>query len=169
MNKLIALIVLLLIAGGGLYYYRNSMMATSAVSNSGSTGYSVGNQVSSGSSSTASTGETPTGIGSAGKILFSSTADAANAFLIYPGELTAQAKTAVENFTMKTLSQADGSVQITLTPKDSEEKLQTYIIKSGEKLYFVEKFMGDDSPEKDTNLKDDFGVVVDADGYVVTK
>jgi len=44
---------------------------------------------------------------------------------------------------------------------------QTFIVKPGYKLYFVEKSRGDDVGGVDANFGDDKGVLVDLNGYVV--
>jgi hypothetical protein len=101
------------------------------------------------------------------KNLFSQSPDYASAAQIFPGALSDKAKLYIENYDMKTQTASDGVTQITLTPKEKGEGIQTYQIKSGQTLYFIEKYPGDDTKEVDKNLKDDYGVIVDAQGYII--
>ena len=48
-----------------------------------------------------------------------------------------------------------------------EYKDQVYTVKTGEKLYFIEKFLQDDQNGEEKNIKDDTAVLVDTEGYVV--
>jgi len=102
-----------------------------------------------------------------GKVKFSDSPDSKNAFLISGDALDADAKAAMAGFDMKKTVLADGSFQITLTSTNPEYKDQSYTLKQGEKLYFIERFMGDDVGTEEKNLKDDIAIIVDADGYIV--
>ena len=90
------------------------------------------------------------------------------AYQIAPGDLSADAKTNLAGFAIDKTTQIDGSILVKLTPKDSEDQNQQYIVKPGEKLYFIEQTKADDNPEtdKDLNLRDDYGVIVDAKGII---
>lgn len=86
---------------------------------------------------------------------------------IFPGDLTADAKKALNGFDFKATDMNDGSTQVTLTSKDSDDQSQVYTVKKGETLYFIEMTTGDDKTAgHDANLRDDYGVVVDASGMV---
>ena len=64
---------------------------------------------------------------------------------------------------------ADASTLITLTATNPNYKNQTYTVKPGYSLYFVEKNTTDDSPENDTDRTsaDDTAVIVDPQGMIV--
>ncbi len=99
---------------------------------------------------------------------FSSTPAYSHAYQIFPGQLTSQAQQAINGFDMKTSDLADGSTKITLTSKDQTDQSQSYTVKSGQKLYFVEMVLRDDANTgHDINLHDDYGVIVDGNGMVV--
>jgi len=101
------------------------------------------------------------------KQLFSSSPLSQNAFLISTPTYDANTKTALIGFNVIQKPLADGSNEITLNSQNKEYKTQVYTVKSGEKLYFIENFLADDSGNTDRNLKDDTAVLVDADGYIM--
>lgn len=90
------------------------------------------------------------------------------AYLVAPGPLTPDAKSALIGWTIVSKAQADGSTVVTLTPKDSDDQFQSYTVKPTQKLYFVEMTPVDDiqNTDSDKNLRDDYGIIVDADGIV---
>jgi hypothetical protein len=152
MNKAILVVIVLIILFGGGYYLMRQNIAMENGSNTQTNNSVVVPSVT----------MTPS------KVLFANTTDASVASKIFPGILSADAKKAIMNFDMKTTTQTNGDTLITLTPKDNDSEVQNYTIKSGESLYFVEKFGGDDTASNDSNLKDDYGVVVDTSGYIVS-
>jgi len=86
---------------------------------------------------------------------------------IFPGELSDKAKVALNGFDMTMITNSDGSTTIKLTSKDQDDQSQIYTVKKGETLYFVEMSSGDDKNDgHDTNLRDDYGVIVDSNGLV---
>jgi hypothetical protein len=87
---------------------------------------------------------------------------------IAPGDLTDSAKAVMTGFNMTSKPQADGSVIVSLMPKDSDDQAQQYTVKKGETLYFIEQTPVDDNADKDVdmNYRDDYGVIVDANGIV---
>lgn len=90
-----------------------------------------------------------------------------NAYQIFPGELSAETQKALVGWNITTKKLTDGSTQVSLTPKDSDDISQQYTIKPGNILYFVEITMADDSKDdRDLNLRDDYGIIVDKDGIV---
>jgi hypothetical protein len=91
------------------------------------------------------------------------------AYKIFPGTLSATAQQAITGFTMTSKNLPDGSVQVALTAEKPEYKAQSYTIKTGETLYFIEMNLRDDDNEanEDHNLHDDTAVVVDPQGYIV--
>ncbi|MCL4360338.1 hypothetical protein M1555_03745 [Patescibacteria group bacterium] len=90
------------------------------------------------------------------------------AYAIAPGTMTAAAAAAMTGFTMTTATGSDGSETVMLTPKDSENEKQDYTITPGQTLYYIEQTRGDDQPDtdKDLNYRDDYCVIVGADGTV---
>jgi hypothetical protein len=72
-------------------------------------------------------------------------------------------------FAFTTSVMSDGSTQITLTAQNPYYKTQQYVVKPGYSLYFIEKNIKDDDPEKDTDTKtlDDTAILVDPQGYIV--
>ncbi len=131
---------------------------------SGKTSASQSNNTPSAQSSTAAT----TG-SEVAKQLFQSSSDAQFSYQIFPGTVSAQAKTAMAGFALTTQSMTDGATQVMLSAQNPGYQTQVFTLKTGEKLYFIERMGGDDhaAQDTDTNLGDDKGVVVDASGYIV--
>ena len=90
------------------------------------------------------------------------------AYQIAPGDLSTDTKQALVGWNIKTQNQNDGSILVTLTPKDSEDQNQQYTVKSGETLYFIEQTPIDDKAgqDKDLNYRDDYGIIVDSSGII---
>ena len=90
------------------------------------------------------------------------------AYQIAPGAISPSAKQALTGFSMTTHANTDGSLQITITPTASNNQSQQYTLRQGEKLYFVEMTPLDDNThtDQDINYRDDYGVIVDANGIV---
>lgn len=78
------------------------------------------------------------------------------------------AKTVMTGFSVASQTQTDGSITVTLTPKDSSDQIQQYIIKPGQILYYIEQIPLDDkiNQDKDLNYRDDYGIITDANGIV---
>jgi hypothetical protein len=95
--------------------------------------------------------------------------DSKNAFLIFPGTVSPEAKKAMTGFKISTSPQADGSTQVVMTSTNPEYKDQMYLVGAGNSLYFIERFAGEDNEQEDTDkgLKDDTAVIVDPSGYIV--
>ena len=89
-------------------------------------------------------------------------------YKIFPGTLSETDKQALAGFAMTTKDMPDGSTQVTLTAEKPEYTTQTYAIKKGSALYFIEMNLKDDDNEanEDHNLRDDTAVVVDPQGYI---
>lgn len=89
------------------------------------------------------------------------------AHIIYP-TITDESKQFLTGFDVKTKTLADGNTEVDLVPKDSDDQFQSYIVKPTQSLYFVEMTQGDDRPDtdRDANYRDDYGIVVDAQGIV---
>jgi hypothetical protein len=91
------------------------------------------------------------------------------AFKIAPGDISPETQKIMAGFGAVTSKPADdGSIVVTLTPKDSEDQNQQYTVKKGESLYFVETTPLDDKADQDQdfNYRDDYGVIVDQNGLV---
>lgn len=101
------------------------------------------------------------------KIKFSDSPYWSYAYLISNNNLNDQAKVALSGFDRKMRTLSDGSVEITLKALSSDYSDQKYILKKGEKLYFIETSLSDDSQFKEYNLGDDIAVKVDSNGYVL--
>jgi len=78
-------------------------------------------------------------------------------------------KTATAGFAITKTALSDGTTQYDLKALKSGYKDQTYTIKPGQQLYFIESYPGDDDINNnvDKSLRDDMAVVVDASGNVV--
>jgi len=92
-----------------------------------------------------------------------------SSYLISGDSLGVEAQSAIAGFQMTKEPQPDGTTKITLKAVKAGYQDQQYVLKPGEQLYFVEKYLQDDDPVKneEKNLKDDQGVIVDAQGNVV--
>lgn len=88
------------------------------------------------------------------------------AYKIAPGGLSDDAKKVLNGFNIISTNQADGSVLVSLSAKDSGDMSQQYTVKKGNTLYFVEMSSADDKDNKDLNLRDDYGIIVDSSGIV---
>lgn len=95
--------------------------------------------------------------------------DGKNAFKIFPGELSADAKNALTGFEMQTKQLSDSLTQVTLVAKKQGYTTQTLNVREGQSVYFIEKLGLDDNKTEniDNGLKDDSAVIVDTNGYLV--
>ena len=98
--------------------------------------------------------------------LFSQSPDYSKAYLIYPTE-NAAAKKALTGFDITIKDLGNGTTQVSLPTKTQTDEVQSFIVSKGQKVYFVEKSMGDDSLGTDRNYSDDYGVAVDSSGYIL--
>lgn len=91
-----------------------------------------------------------------------------SAYEVYPGALTDAAKSALIGWDIKTMKNKDGSATVSMVPHNPEDPTNSYTVKAGEKLYFVEMTPADDKAEvnEDNNLRDDYGLIVNADGII---
>ena len=90
------------------------------------------------------------------------------AYLISGVTLSADAKMALTGFTMTKKTMPDGTTSIMLKALKPEYKDQSYTLKTGEQLYFIEKFLQDDANGTESNIGDDGAVIVNAEGNVVS-
>ena len=90
------------------------------------------------------------------------------AYLIAPatGALSADAQKATTGWTITSKDNGDSTTTVTLTPKEAEDVQQVFTLKSGDKLYFIEMTLIDDTTGVDENRADDMGVLVDQNGIV---
>ena len=110
----------------------------------------------------------PVGAGAGGKQLFKNSPEYQYAYQIFPGTMSAQAKTAMNGFSMKTTSMPDGSTQVSFSSTNPNYKNQSYVVKKGYSLYFIERTTADDNTAQDTDrlYLDDTAVIVDPNGYI---
>ena len=90
----------------------------------------------------------------------------AKAYKIFPGDLSDNAKQALNGWDLKQTAMSDGSTQVSLIPHEAEDIQQTFIVKPGYSLYFIEMTLVDDKTGKDMNRGDDMGVLVDQNGVI---
>lgn len=90
------------------------------------------------------------------------------AYLIAPvsGDLSKDAQIATTGWTVNSTANSDGSVSVDLVPKEAEDVKQSFTVKPGYKLYFIEMTLVDDGTGVDENRGDDIGVLVDPNGMV---
>ena len=125
----------------------------------------------SGCGQTASNNPTPTKTSSqlsasSTMVKFSDQSYFKNAYLISGDTLSADATAALAGFKMEKKVLPDGTVQINLKAEEAKYHDQSYTLKSGEQLYFIDKFLGDDQGNTESNIGDDTAVVVDSQGNV---
>ena len=95
---------------------------------------------------------------------------AQSSYLISDPTLSADAQNAISGFSLDRNVLADGRVNITLVALSPEYQSQNYVLESGQSLYFIESYAGDDNPPKGEgpSLMDDHAIIVDKDGYALT-
>lgn len=154
---LIVVIVVLAIVFVAMGNNRNSVVntpVTSSDSDASSTG-SLNEIASASTSPMQSTGQ-----------LFSASKDFSKAYLIYPTTDAGTAK-ALAGFAVRTKDLGNGTTQVSLASKTQNDEVQYFTVSAGQKVYFVEKSFGDDSLDNDRFLGDDYGVAVDANGFIL--
>ncbi|HVA96322.1 MAG TPA: hypothetical protein VND99_01585 [Candidatus Acidoferrales bacterium] len=90
------------------------------------------------------------------------------AYQIAPGTLSDTAKKALTGWKIATTKKSDGSLTVSLTPTDSDDQSQQYIVKPGNSLYFIEQTPADDKAgqDKDLNYRDDYGIILDKNNNI---
>lgn len=88
------------------------------------------------------------------------------AYQVYPGPLSSQAKTATTGFTVK-VTPSSGTIHVSVSAVGTSSAPQTSSYPTGDKVYFVETTLGDDSSDTDYNFGDDGVVVTNAKGRIV--
>ncbi len=100
------------------------------------------------------------------KMKLSDSSYADSAYLISGDLLSADAQKALVGFTLTKKVQADGSTLFSLAATNPEYTSQQYSVQAGQSLYFVDRSLGDDAGIE-SNQGDDFGIITDANGYIV--
>jgi hypothetical protein len=96
----------------------------------------------------------------------SSTSYASYAYELYPGPVSSQAAAATAGFSVK-VKPGSGSFSVTVSAVGTSGPPQTSTYPSGDRVYFVEATLGDDSNNVDYNFGDDGVVITDAHGRLV--
>ena len=99
----------------------------------------------------------------------SDSADWPFAYLISedPATFDVKTKEALAGFTVTSATLPDGSKVIKLKATEPQYQDQSYTLKTGQKLYFIEKFLQDDVNGQEKNMGDDKVVVTESDGTIV--
>lgn len=161
-NIVIAVLILAVIAEGGLlgYFYKKSKMPTVVLGSAVSSNLTANQK----NHNTPKLPPPPSAM--KGTKLMSSPLST-HAYLVFPGDLTDEAKKATNGWQIKTEKNTDGSTDVSFIPMESTDTKQVYTVASGNQLYFVELNLGDDTkPGADINLRDDYGVITDKDGTI---
>jgi TolA-binding protein len=127
----------------------------------------TGNPSSSPGGQTTSSVSQDTGLAPGTKIADSPYASSAYLISGDPSTFDDATKTALSGFTVQRQRLVDGSLRITLTATNPEYQTQIYTLKPDQKLYFIEKALGDDAGGQDRTPRDDTAVVTDSGGTVV--
>lgn len=91
-----------------------------------------------------------------------------NAHLISGNSLDKKTTDAISGFSYIKQTMIDGSLNITLKALNPEYQDQNYIVKPGEKLYFIEMSMNDDNPPNgEDRINDDKAILVDSNDYII--
>jgi hypothetical protein len=98
--------------------------------------------------------------------LLSSTPYAAYAFRLYPGPETSQARQATAGFKIHVAPRA-GTIEVSVSASGGTQGAQTTTFPAGDRVYFIEASLGDESGGLDYNFGDDGVVVTNAQGHVV--
>ena len=101
------------------------------------------------------------------KILFSDSSDFKNAYLISTDNYDAATQLAITGFKIDRKVLADGTQQINVIAQEPGYVSQSYAVKPGQKLYFVDRFLQDDQKGQEKNAHDDLTVLVGVDGYAI--
>ena len=98
--------------------------------------------------------------------LFSSRPYFSYSYLIAPGNVSPQSRSALDGYNMTVSQQADGSENVQLSVVGTGRS-DAITLAAGQKLYIVETSFGDDGPNYDGSMADDGCVLVGPTGYVV--
>lgn len=108
------------------------------------------------------------GISSGASMSFANSPYYPYSYLISGSALSPEAQQAITGFQLTHSPNSNGSVTYTLTAVQAGYVNQSYILQQGQKLYFIERSLGDDdtSGNADYNFGDDFAVIVDSNGNI---
>ncbi len=98
--------------------------------------------------------------------LLSSTQYAPYAFQVYPGPVSQQARVAMAGFSVSVHS-SGASETVSISAAGSTGTAQQSSYPAGDRVYFVETSLGDDSNAADYNGGDDGIIVTSSDGRIV--
>lgn len=147
----------------------NRLAAGGAATTTGAKRGGHGTAQGSGTKSHATTTTTaPAGGGTSQKLgpPLSSTQYASYAFQVYPGPVSSQATAATAGFSVK-VNPGSGSFSVSVSAVGTTGAPQTSTYPTGDRVYFVEATLGDDSNNSDYNFGDDGVVVTNANGRIV--
>lgn len=142
-----AAIIIVLIVGTAVFYLGNSYNKSPSSAKSGG---SPSGQVTSNSTAT----------------LFSSSRYAPVSYLLSGNTTGLSGQTATSDFNLS-VTQQSAAALYTLTFKDTGA-VYNVTVPSGDKLYYIDQNVADDSPSSDHYASDDGYAVVNANGYIVT-
>ncbi len=89
------------------------------------------------------------------------------AYLISGTSLSSAAQTALTGFKLSTTTLSNGDIEYNLTATEAGYTDLSATISSGQKLYFIEMGLGDDSGTQDLTHGDDALIKVDSNGYII--
>jgi hypothetical protein len=89
------------------------------------------------------------------------------AYLISGDTLDSATQNAMSGFSMNKIVNTDGTTTISLSSSNPDYQNQSYTLQPGQKLYFIEKNLGDDGSGSEFNLGDDTALITDADGNII--
>ena len=98
--------------------------------------------------------------------LLSSTQYAPYALRVYPGSESSQTRQATAGFTIHVTPHAR-TIKLSVAASGSGQAAQTSTFPAGDRVYFIEASLGDESGNVDYNFGDDGVVVTNAHGYIV--
>ncbi len=99
--------------------------------------------------------------------LFKDSPDYQYAYRIFPTLVSGAAKQALSGFDMKTTDLGNNTYRVDLTTRESQYHSQSFTVMGDQKIYFIERSLGDDSGNNDLVYGDDHAVAVDARGYIL--
>jgi len=98
---------------------------------------------------------------------FTDSADFDSSYLISGLTLDEASQRAIQGFQLSKQVLPDGSTQIKLKAIEAGYQDKLYTLKPDQKLYFIDRTLGDDRGTEN-NTGDDYGVIVDNQGYIVS-
>jgi len=90
-----------------------------------------------------------------------------DSYLISGDTLDAATVNAISGFQINKTANSDGTTTIILTSSNPEYQNQTYTLQPGQKLYFIEMNLADDSNDNDNIIGDDRALITDADDNII--